>query len=85
MDFNSLDEHRQVNVSGRGLGLSICRNIIDKMGGTVHVKSAVNVGSTFLINLPAMYDYRIEEEKEEVSFGSNNPEASQELVVDSGI
>jgi two-component system, sensor histidine kinase len=55
IDFNSLDEHKKVNASGRGLGLSICRMIIDKMGGNVNVKSKVGVGSTFMITMDALY------------------------------
>lgn len=55
IDFNSLDEHKKVNASGRGLGLSICRMIIDKMGGNVNVKSKVGVGSTFIITMDVLY------------------------------
>ena len=38
---------------GTGLGLSICYGIIDKMGGTISVNSAVGVGTTFHIRFPA--------------------------------
>ena len=37
---------------GTGLGLAIVRGVIQSMGGSVHVNSAANVGSEFLIKLP---------------------------------
>jgi two-component system NtrC family sensor kinase len=37
---------------GTGLGLSICYGIIDRMGGTISVNSAVGKGTTFHIQLP---------------------------------
>ncbi len=40
-------------VEGTGLGLSIVRRIIESHGGTVDVKSEVDVGSKFTITLPA--------------------------------
>jgi two-component system NtrC family sensor kinase len=38
--------------SGTGLGLSICYGIIEKMGGGITVKSALEVGTTFEIRIP---------------------------------
>lgn len=37
---------------GLGLGLSICRDIIEDLGGTIDVASEVNVGTTFTLTLP---------------------------------
>ena len=38
--------------SGTGLGLSICYGIIHKMGGTITVRSTVDVGTTFEVRIP---------------------------------
>jgi len=37
---------------GHGIGLSICKNIVDQHRGTIHVESKLNQGSTFRIKLP---------------------------------
>lgn len=40
------------DVKGYGLGLDYAKNVIEKHGGTIHVLSEINKGSTFIINLP---------------------------------
>ena len=40
------------NYSGFGLGLWISRQIVEALGGTIHVVSEVGVGSTFTAELP---------------------------------
>ncbi len=41
-----------IDVNGTGLGLAFVREIVELHGGRVSVKSDVNVGSTFSLNLP---------------------------------
>lgn len=36
---------------GTGLGMSICKNLVTLMGGTIAVKSELEVGSTFVVEL----------------------------------
>ncbi len=50
--FTRLDQAR---ARGHGLGLSIVRRIVEKLGGQVGVESKVGKGSTFYFTLPA-YD-----------------------------
>lgn len=40
------------NVSGLGLGLYICKKVIDALGGTIVLESDMNKGTTFQIKLP---------------------------------
>jgi len=42
----------QTYVEGQGLGLSIVKQIVEKLGGQVGVESRVGKGSTFFFTLP---------------------------------
>lgn len=50
------------SVKGTGLGLSLVKNIVDEMGGTITVKTALQKGSTFIVQLPL--EYRIKDSEE---------------------
>ena len=47
-------EHRSemLNVTGTGLGLFIVKKIVDFMGGTIAVESALHQGTKFVVDLP---------------------------------
>jgi signal transduction histidine kinase len=47
-----LFERFQRSDSGSGLGLAIARRVVERHGGTIHVRTAPGKGSTFTIELP---------------------------------
>ena len=40
------------NVGGAGLGLTIVKRLLWRCGGSIYVKSQLNQGSTFIVQLP---------------------------------
>ncbi len=50
--FTQLNESLTREYSGIGLGLAICKRIVDAMGGEIGVSSVINVGSEFWSDIP---------------------------------
>jgi two-component system phosphate regulon sensor histidine kinase PhoR len=53
--FYRTDYGRSRNIGGSGLGLSICKHIIEAHGQIIHVRSKPLVGSTFGFTLKSQY------------------------------
>ncbi|WP_432631133.1 ATP-binding protein [Brotaphodocola sp.] len=47
-------------IQGTGLGMAIAKSIVDLMGGTISVESALNQGSRFEVTLPLKIDYNVD-------------------------
>ncbi len=53
--FSPFARERNTTISGivgTGLGMSIVKNMVDLMGGSINVKSAVGEGTTFTVDIP---------------------------------
>ncbi len=59
--FYRVDNSATRTIGGTGLGLFICRKIIELYGGRIWVESVVEQGSTFYINLPRLTTQKAEQ------------------------
>ncbi len=50
--FYQADNSNIREVEGSGVGLSLVKELIELQGGSIEVKSEINVGTTFICNLP---------------------------------
>jgi signal transduction histidine kinase len=50
--FNKIDDDRELNIEGVGLGLTISKDLARALGGDISVSSVRGLGTTFTISLP---------------------------------
>lgn len=50
--FTRIEEKRNRNIEGTGLGLNLTKNLVDLMGGEVSVESTYGKGSCFIAKIP---------------------------------
>ena len=78
--FQRLDETKNRNIEGTGLGLNITKQLVEMMGGRINVESEYGKGSTFIIEIEQevissvpIGDYTQKLEKAQVSMDRFNP------------
>ena len=57
--FYRIDNTATREIGGTGLGLYICKEIIEMMGGKIYVQSTPGTGSTFFVELPRVSEETI--------------------------
>lgn len=55
--FSRADDERIAAISGTGLGMMIVKEIVEKLGGSIHIDSAINKGTTVAIELSLPKNY----------------------------
>jgi signal transduction histidine kinase len=50
--FYRADRSRSRNSGGAGLGLSICKAIVERAGGSIDIQSASGAGTQIIVSLP---------------------------------
>ena len=53
--FEQVDNRLSSTTPGTGLGLAITQNLVEKMGGRIHLQSQFGEGTTFTVQLPLQY------------------------------
>jgi signal transduction histidine kinase/CheY-like chemotaxis protein len=54
-EFSQVENPLQERYRGTGLGLPLCRNLAMLLGGEISLESDIGRGSTFYLNIPAVY------------------------------
>ncbi len=62
--FTQIDDTYSKNPGGTGLGLTICKNIVQLLGGDIWVMSSVGEGSNFYFYLPLKKELEIEHQQD---------------------
>ena len=72
------DSDARTHYQGTGLGMSIVKKILDKMGGTIEVSSEKGVGSTFMVTIP----FELAVEAEAPAAGERGGAAADKASID---
>lgn len=72
----------RTNYQGSGLGMTITKNLVDKMGGTIQIESELDKGSVFTVVLPLKIAEAPQKEEEHTEAGNAELEGKRALLVE---
>jgi len=75
--FSQADKGIQAKYGGTGLGLWITNKLVGLMKGKINVKSELNKGTSFIINIPVTSEYVPQEQSDvRASFYQDTPSSN---------
>jgi K+-sensing histidine kinase KdpD len=77
IDFSKMEESELLNKNGVGLGLSICKTLIENMAGSVNVQSKVGEGTTFTIRFKTTCVVTNAAQMEEINSNSSHKQSEK--------
>ena len=81
VSFSQLDTKRNRNVEGTGLGLAICQQLLELMGGSIHVESKYGIGSIFSFHVPQ----KVADSTNAVTINNPSGKAIKYLIADNDL
>jgi PAS domain S-box-containing protein len=82
-DFTQADDDIRINYGGSGLGLFICKKLVEMLGGQIAVESTQGKGTTFIFSLPFVVTGRpLKKQVSDTSFRPLHTENVRILVVE---
>ena len=82
MLFTQESMSSRTQYEGTGLGLAIVKKLVDRMGGTLHIESAVGIGTTVLVDLPFAMGEQTQIRREAKDIEKVSVEGLRALVVE---
>ncbi|HBP25257.1 MAG TPA: hybrid sensor histidine kinase/response regulator [Oribacterium sp.] len=82
MLFTQESMSSRTQYEGTGLGLAIVKKLVDRMGGTLHIESAVGIGTTVLVDLPFAMGEQTQIRREAKDIEQVSVEGLRALVVE---